>query len=762
LATQLPKFRTDLEVIPRVVEGEGLRYVIKDPRTEKIFAFGEEEYFICRQFDGQTSLSAIQAAFYQQFHLPLDLEQLEAFVRHLAGLELVEVALAAEEIPWHFPVYYKRHSLGNPDRWLKRLAPWFSWCFTRTFVVGVAFLMLMWLILVVKYSSFYRYEVVHNLWNPGPFILETLLGLFVINLIGEFAKALALKHWGGSVPELCLGLAYRVIPTFHFDISDLWTKKRDVQLKILSAGLMAQLALVAIGMLGWRITAPWTSIHLFWVVFTMSAQFFFLINFIPLLPRDGYFLLGAWLETPELFTRSRGLVEAWFFRRPLPEPVTLRQRRWYKVFGGASVAFLFIFWLVILGIVGYCLIWHWKLKGLGACLFLIILGLRYGDNMKMLSSRLFSHQGLSSNHSGFFTKKRLIGLGVLLLLIIIFFIPYPYDAGGNFWILPTHQLSIRSVVPGEIEEVLVREGEWVQKGQPLALLLDKDQKARLDSAKESLTAAQEKLAMMKKGAKPEEIAKAAQEVKLAQKALQYSSIEADRFIKMFREKSVSELDYLNKLKARDEDRERVILAQKNLDLVKVPFRPEEIRGQEAEVRRLEAGLALAEKNQQLTKICAPAEGRLITAHPLQKAGQYLDVGDLLGVIEDARIIQAEIEVPENDITLVKLGARVKIKTWAIPTKTYAGKVTAIAPAAYNQPRHRVERVLTEKEFRTMQVLADQGQVIRVISEFPKTDGLLHTDMTGYAKIHAKYMPLGVAYTRWLMRLILVEIWSWLP
>jgi putative peptide zinc metalloprotease protein len=762
LATQLPKFRTDLEVVPRVVEGEGLRYVLKDPQTEKIFAFGEEEYFICRQLDGQTSLAAVQEAFYQHFHTPLDLEQLEAFVRHLASLELVEVALAAEEIPWHFPVYYKKHTLGNPDRWLKRLAPWFSWCFTRTFVVGVAFLLLMWLILIIKYSYFYRHEVIHTLWNPGPFVLETLLGLFVINVIGEFGKALALKHWGGDVPELCVGLAYRLIPTFHFDISDLWTKKRAVQLKILSAGLITQLLLVSIGMLGWRITAPWTSIHTFWVIFSVAAQFFFLINFIPLLPRDGYYFLGAWLEVPDLFVRSRSLVEVWFFRRPLPEPVTPRERLWFKVFGGLSIAFLFLFWLLILGIIGYCLFWYWKLKALGACLFLMILGLRYGDAMKQVSSGLFSPKGLLSRRERFFTKKRLIWMGVLVLLIIIFFIPYPFDAGGNFWILPTHQLSIRAVVAGEIQKVRVHEGEWVKKGQILALLLDKDQKARMESAKESLTTAQEKLAMMRIGAKPEEIAKAVQEVKLAQKALQYSAIEADRYIKMFREKSVSEEDYMNKLKARDEDRERVILTQKNLELVKVPFRPEEIRGQEAEVRRLEADLALAEKNLQLTKICAPAEGRLITAHLLQKAGQYLNVGDLLGVIEDARIIQAEIEVPENDITLVKLGARVKIKTWAMPTKTYIGKVTAIAPAAYNEPRHRVERVLTEKEFRTMQVLADQGQVIRVISEFPETDGLLHTDMTGYAKIHAKYMPLGVAYTRWLMRLILVEIWSWLP
>jgi len=39
---------------------------------------------------------------------------------------------------------------------------------------------------------------------------------------------------------------------------------------------------------------------------------------------------------------------------------------------------------------------------------------------------------------------------------------------------------------------------------------------------------------------------------------------------------------------------------------------------------------------------------------------------------------------------------------------------------------------------------------------------LHTGMTGYAKINTTYMPLGMAYTRWLRRLVYVEIWSWIP
>ena len=88
----------------------------------------------------------------------------------------------------------------------------------------------------------YRMQVSNTLWNPGPFFLETLLGLFVVNMVGEFGKAVALKHYGGNVPEMVVGLAYRLVPTFHFDFSDVLMQERPVQLKILSAGLIGQIS----------------------------------------------------------------------------------------------------------------------------------------------------------------------------------------------------------------------------------------------------------------------------------------------------------------------------------------------------------------------------------------------------------------------------------------------------------------------------------------------------------------------------------------
>jgi multidrug resistance efflux pump len=358
----------------------------------------------------------------------------------------------------------------------------------------------------------------------------------------------------------------------------------------------------------------------------------------------------------------------------------------------------------------------------------------------------------------------LFQLTLLALFVLLMFIPYPFDPGGEFKLVPGNQVAIRASVPGEIEQVLVKEDQWVTKDQPAVVLVDKDQKARAEAAASAFQEAKEKLTLLRNGPTPEEIARAHQEVNVAAKSLEYTTIEAERSTKQFKDKAISEKDFQAALKARDLDKEKLVLAQKNLEVVKAWPRKEEIRAQEAELKRLEAELTHAQKDLQLTTLLSPIEGRIITAYPAQKIGQYLDVGDLFGVVEDSRVCLAEIEIPEEDIGEVRVGSKVRLRTRAYPTKTFDGKVIAIAPVGYEKSRHRVERVYSEREWQSGQkeLIREEGKVIRVLSEFPNTEGALKTDMTGYAKIEGSWMPVGIAFSRWLVRLVMVEIWSWIP
>jgi len=282
--------------------------------------------------------------------------------------------------------------------------------------------------------------------------------------------------------------------------------------------------------------------------------------------------------------------------------------------------------------------------------------------------------------------------------------------------------------------------------------------------KAALDEANARLNLLKEGPKPEEIAKAEQEVKTAAKSLEYSTLQAVRYQRMFKDKAVSEKDYENALRKRDLDKERLELAKRNLELVKSGAREEEIKALEAEVRRLEVDLAHAEEDLRLTTLVSPEDGKIITPYLSQRVGQFLAVGDLFAVIEDARIIIAEISVPEEDVAEVRVGSRVKLKTWAYPTRTFIGHVSEIAPVAHEKSRRRIERTLSEREWILEQeeILREKGKVVRVLCELDSVDKLLKTDMTGYGKIECKWRPLGIAFTRWLVRFLLVEVWSWIP
>jgi HlyD family secretion protein len=111
------------------------------------------------------------------------------------------------------------------------------------------------------------------------------------------------------------------------------------------------------------------------------------------------------------------------------------------------------------------------------------------------------------------------------------------------------------------------------------------------------------------------------------------------------------------------------------------------------------------------------------------------------VIQDAKTIQAEVQVPEGDVGEVSVGAKVKVKTWAYPSNVFMGSVSLIAPVAETQ---------------------SSGNVVRVMTDISNPDLLLKPEMTGYAKIETGWKPVGVVLSRLLYRFFMVEVWYWIP
>ena len=492
-----PTFRKDLIITSQLGPNGKLSFLVQNPKSYEIYEFSHEDYFICQQLNGKIPLQSVQVAFQQHFNVTIKLDQLESFIRHLNAIDLLEGEFNPPRILWHPETYFYNLPIGVPDRIVTFLSKCFGWCFTKTFMWLFCGILAFALFIAVKYFDTYIGQT-RVLLDPFPFFLETAIGLLVIYVSGELGKAIACKLYYGKVPESHFGIVYRIVPHFYFDLTEpLWFLKKSERMKIFFAGLAAQLLLLAGGIIVWKNVPYGSGAHVFWVAFVMAALFFFLLNAIPFIPRDGYYLLITWLEKTDFLRRARFYFLSWLWRRPAPEPLSAREQIEFKWYGGLSLLYEVLFWLVLLLLYGYLLIWRWNLMGVGACLFLILMAFIFEDYLKRQFMRTPMLRAMFVNESGKIKVKLAAKLGLLAVFIIAMLIPYPFEAGGNFKLLPTKQVSIRAVVPGEIEKILVKEGQLVEKGQPLAVLLDKDQRARFEEAKESLQEAKERLALLK-------------------------------------------------------------------------------------------------------------------------------------------------------------------------------------------------------------------------------------------------------------------------
>ncbi|MDW7772827.1 MAG: efflux RND transporter periplasmic adaptor subunit [Desulfobulbaceae bacterium] len=760
-----PSAREDLEIIPHIDDSGKFRYLIQDPVYQEIYEIGEEEYLIFSLHDGSTSSNKIRDLFEERYRKKLSVETLEAFTRKLHSMRLIKSDGSEPRLYMSPEFETKTILLGYPDKVIRIMEKAFGVLFTRTFLVFFCFLTAVSLGIVIRHAGEYMHEMslFREIWGPGFLLTIPLFGYFMLYPFSAFARSLACRHFGGQVSGFRLAFILRFIPDFIADISDaLWIMEKSQRLKIFGTGILSLLFLWDISVIIWHSTLPWTSVHLFFAVFSLSAFIFMLLNLNPLVVRDGYFILQTWFDVDDLKQRAENHVRSLFLFTSRPEPLTRKEKSIFTIYGFLSHAFRTVVTVLLLGAAG--LILTDTLNGIGALLFIALVCLRFENNFRNAWLSIPFKRKLALGEAGRIQMRLIVTLGLFFLFIIVLFIPYPFEVGGEFKVYPARQLGARSLVPGVIEEVLVEENDLVKKGQPLAVLDDRDILKNVESIRALIDETSAILNLRKKGPKGEEIAKAEQEVATAAKSYEYSKQEAERFKSMFERKAVPEIEYRNILRQSDLDKERLELARTNLALVKSGSRDEEIEALEAKLHRLELELEHARDNLSRTTLYSPIDGIVITPYISQKIGQRLEQGELFAVIEDTSKYIAEIEIPEKDINEVKIGAEVKLRTWAEPLNTFKGRTVAIGPVAYDKSLPMINRALSQREslLSKKEILRDRGKVVRVLAEFAGSDALPKSDITGYAKIKGEVRPVGLAFTRWLRRLIFVEVWSWIP
>jgi HlyD family secretion protein len=130
-------------------------------------------------------------------------------------------------------------------------------------------------------------------------------------------------------------------------------------------------------------------------------------------------------------------------------------------------------------------------------------------------------------------------------------------------------------------------------------------------------------------------------------------------------------------------RETLERAQADVDVRESDLRAreQEIRTRQEQIRQQQAGLTQSQHSLAQSRFLAPFDG-VVTRRNVEEGenvvvGTMNNAGTVLLTIADMSVIEAEVEVDETDIPMVKIGQRASVSIDAIEDKTYAGHVSEI-------------------------------------------------------------------------------------
>ncbi len=792
-----PRLRPDL-IIREVSDPQaGRRYQVRNPATKEVFDLGEEELFLCRQIDATDDFAAVQSAFASRFALSISAEDLADFCRQMQEFGLLEIASTTDVIETKTPSAApeteeskapessvasetppspRKSRLSQRYRWeffnagsfLARLGRrlhglhWVSW----GLVPGVPLALL----ILLHHQPQYLRELKSIDQVGFHLIVKLTVGLFCVNLLSKILQGATSAYYGGEVSGFGMRLAFGVVPRFFVNRGMRNLARRE-RLWVYATPLLVKLGFFVLGVLVWQLNlqAP-SRLGAYGLVLghLALAEALFIIN--PLWPAaEGYAWLTTYLGVHHL--RERAFIALRLALRNAHPLRLLSPREKYAllVYGTASLTYL----LLIFGTVlfGAALHLEKRMQGVGVLLFLILLmaflawalpylkaqpvirgGVGLGQQQSqaaLLNPDDQMDASIPSPAASMLVRenrwrRRFFHIGLMIAIGLILSLPYPYAVTGGTTLLPSRYVEVHTKVPGIVTDVIVRENQWVKEDEVLANLDDLKSRYDVETAKAGIEKKQQELDLLLSGPKPEAIALVQQQIAQTRTAATHNRKLQEALYPGFKQGVVSGVQYEQALRDAEVSEAALLVAEANLTLLKSPPQPQDVAIKRAELQQLQEQLKYAQEQLDASELSAPVAGRIVTANPEFKEGSFLKEGDLFATLEDTQKIQVEVLVPETDIGLVQLDAPVTLRVWAYPLRDFEGRVTLIANVTQALPDNPGIRVA------------------RVVTLIDNPDGLLKGQMTGYAKIAAGHEPVIVAFTRALVRFVMLEMWSWLP
>jgi HlyD family secretion protein len=247
------------------------------------------------------------------------------------------------------------------------------------------------------------------------------------------------------------------------------------------------------------------------------------------------------------------------------------------------------------------------------------------------------------------------------------------------------EVSVATEVAGKVTDVLVKEGQKVQQGDPVAQLDTSALELLLKQAQGAQQAAEARLAEAQAGARPEQVRQAEESARSAAAARDGAQKNYDTFRRLYDQGAATRAQMDAATTQLETTTAQAQAAQAQANLVRQGATPEQIKQLEAGVTQARAAADLAKYNLDRATVKAPVSG--VVLRRLAEPGTLVSPGGPIATVANLDDLWLRVFVPENQLSLVKLGLVVSVRVDPYPARTFKAEVIQIADKAEYTPRN---------------------------------------------------------------------------
>ncbi len=722
----LLRMRPDLQTERHIYQGR-VYWIIKEPFALNYFRLEEEEFALLKNLDGKSSLDDLKRNFEVAFPpKKIALDELQHLVGtfHDRGLLIASTSEQGHRLQERAAKKTRQKiwsTLSNvlsirfrgfdPERLLNWLYPKVRWYFTPVAVAGCIALMLSALLLVLVQFDTFRAKLptFHSFFAASNWIyLGCALGF--TKVLHEFGHGLTCKHNKGECHEMGV-LLLVLTPCLYCNVSDSWLlPSKWARAAIGAGGMYIELCLASVATFMWWFSEPGLLHQLCLSVMFVSSVSTLMFNANPLLRYDGYYILSDILEIPNLKQKSTSILQRKMSQlclglEPAEDPFLPKRNQ--ILFAIYSVASFVYGWVVVIGILWFLnkIFEPYGLKIIGQMFALVSLfGLVFQPLQKLYQLIVVPGRMEKVKQKNLYSTYALVGV----VLAAFAFVPFPHRVFCALEITPRDAEPVYVDVPGQLEEILVKPGEHVEKGHVLARLISPDLESAINELSGKRDENQAKLRSLnaQRGRDP----KAGDDVASVKETI----------------KAIEQ-----QLTEKIRDRERLTLVSPADGII---LAPPPTPNQKEHEEKLP------------TWSGTPLEPRNLRA--------WLPEGVLFCQVGDPNAMQADIVVDQSDVEFVTVGQGVDLKLEQLPSQTFSSRIEQIAKLDLKvSPKQLSHKAGGELITKTDASGVERPESTSYQANAPLSDpgALLRPGLRGQAKIQVGWQSLGVKLVRYLSK-----------